>query len=84
MCHCNYCGLCLKYGLDGENEWQRPPYRGVVVRMIEGDLLPALVMGRKKDVVYTQTSLFEPSICFSSSGSIRSAQRAQGLVSDLL
>lgn len=48
MCHCNYCGLCLKYGLDGENECQRPPYRGAAVRMIEGDLLPALVMGREE------------------------------------
>lgn len=39
---------CLKYGLDGENEWQRHPYRGAAVRMIEGDLLPALVMGREE------------------------------------
>lgn len=39
---------CLEYGLDGENEWQRHPYRGAAVRMIEGDLLPALVMGREE------------------------------------
>lgn len=39
---------CLKYGLDGENEWQRHPYREAAVRMIEGDLLPALVMGREE------------------------------------